>query len=62
VEYRITSRWLCWSVGHKARMIEAAPNQMAKDGWRFVSLDAVTFLGCDVGYYLVLGRESQPPA
>jgi hypothetical protein len=33
---------------------------MAKDGWRFVALDAVTVFGFDIGFYLVVGRELGP--
>jgi hypothetical protein len=60
VEYKVASRWLCYSAGHKARTIETYLNDMAKDGWRFVALDAVTVLGFDIGYYLVVGREIRP--
>jgi hypothetical protein len=59
VEYKVISNWLCFSSGHKARKIESQLNEMAKQGWRFVALDAVTVLGCDIGYYVVLGREIQ---
>jgi len=49
MEYRVASSWFCYSAGHKARKIETYLNDMAKDGWRFVALDAVTVLGFD-GY------------
>jgi hypothetical protein len=41
MEYRVASSWFCYSAGHKARKIETYLNDMAKDGWRFVALDAV---------------------
>lgn len=59
MEYKVASSWLCFSASHKARKIETLLNDMAKQGWRFVALDAVTVLGFDIGYYLVLGREVQ---
>jgi hypothetical protein len=58
VEYKVLSDSLCLSSAQKARKIETRLNDMAKEGWRFVALDAVTILGFDVGYYLVLGRET----
>jgi hypothetical protein len=60
MQYRVASSWVCYSAGHKARKIETYLNDMAKDGWRFVALDAVTVLGFDIGYYLVVGREVKP--
>ena len=59
MEYKVASNWLCLTAGHKARSIETQLNDLAKQGWRFVALDAVTVLGFDVGYYLVVGRELQ---
>jgi hypothetical protein len=59
MEYRVASSWFCYSAGHKARKIETYLNDMAKHGWRFVALDAVTVLGIDIGYYLVVGRETK---
>jgi hypothetical protein len=49
-----------YSAGHKARKIETCLNDMAKDGWRLVALNAVTVLGFDIGFYLVVGREIRP--
>ena len=57
-EYRVISEWLCLSVGHKARKIEGYLNNLSAEGWEFVALDAVTVLGCDIGFYLVLKRTS----
>jgi hypothetical protein len=57
MEYKVTSAWFCYSASHKANMIQTYLNDMAKDGWRFVALDAVTVLGFDIGYYVVVGRE-----
>lgn len=59
-EYRVVTDWLCLTSRSKARKIEARLNQMAPEGWQFVSLDAVTVLGFDVGYYLVVCRSRQP--
>jgi hypothetical protein len=59
VQYKVLSDWLCLSSAQKARKIETQLNDMAKEGWRYVALDAVTILGFDVGYYLVLGRETE---
>ncbi len=56
-EYRVVTDWLCLTSRGKARRIETRLNEMAQEGWQFVSLDAVTFLGFDVGYYLVVGRS-----
>jgi hypothetical protein len=58
VEYKVLRDSLCLSSAQKARKIETRLNDMAKEGWRFVALDAVTVLGFDVGYYLVLARET----
>jgi len=58
VEYKVTRSWLCVSAGHKARKIETQLNELAKEGWRFIALDAVTVLGFDIGYYLVVGRQT----
>jgi hypothetical protein len=60
MEYKVASSWFCYSASHKARKIEAYLNEMARDGWRFVTLDAVTVLGFDIGFYLVVGRELRP--
>ncbi|MCX6539834.1 MAG: hypothetical protein NT151_13010 [Acidobacteria bacterium] len=60
MEYRVASSWFCYSAGNKARRIETYLNDMAKDGWRFVALDAVTVFGFDIGYYLVVAREVRP--
>ncbi len=60
MEYKVVSDWLCLSSTQKARKIEGHLNEFAKQGWRFVSLDAVAVLGFDIGYYLVLGREPKP--
>jgi hypothetical protein len=60
MEYRVASCWFCYSAAHKARRIEAYLNEVAKDGWRFVALDAVTVFGFDIGYYLVVAREVRP--
>ena len=57
MEYRVCSSWFCYSASHKAGKIQTYLNDMAKDGWRFVALDAVTVLGFDIGYYVVVGRE-----
>jgi len=62
VEYKVASNWLCFSSSHKARQIETQLNDLAKQGWRFVALDAATVLGFDIGYYLVVGREIQRQA
>ncbi len=59
MEYKVTRRWLCVSAGQKARHIETQLNELAKEGWRFVALDAVTVLGFDIGYYLVVGRRAR---
>ncbi len=59
MEYKVVKKWLCLSAGDKARKIEAQLNEFATQGWRFVALDAVTVLGFDIGYYLVVGRQSQ---
>ena len=58
MEYKVTRSWLCFSAAHKARQIETQLNELAKQGWRFVALDAVTVLGFDIGYYLVVGRQA----
>ncbi len=57
MEYKVASSWFSFSASQKARRIETYLNDMAKDGWRFVALDAVTILGFDIGFYLVVGRE-----
>jgi len=44
------------AAGHKARKIEKHLNEHSATGWAFVALDAVTVLGFDIGFYLVLGR------
>jgi hypothetical protein len=59
VEYKVISDWLCYSCSHKARKIEGHLNDMAKEGWRLIALDAATVLGFDIGFYLVLGREKR---
>ena len=59
MEYKVASNWLCFSSSHKAQRIETQLNDLAKQGWRFVALDAATVLGFDIGYYLVVGREVQ---
>jgi len=60
MEYRVVSNWFCYSASDKARKIETHLNDLAKDGWRFVALDAVTIFGFDIGYYLVVARENRP--
>ena len=60
MEYKVASSWFCYSASDKARKIETCLNDMARDGWRFVALDAVTVLGFDIGFYLVVGRELRP--
>ena len=60
MEYKAASSWFCYSASHKARTIETYLNDMAKDGWRFVALDAVTVFGFDIGFNLVVGRELRP--
>jgi hypothetical protein len=60
MEYKVASSWLCHSARDKAQRIETYLNDMAKDGWRFVALDAVTVFGFDIGFYLVVGRELRP--
>ena len=59
MEYKVASNWLCFSSSQKARKIELQLNDLARQGWRFVALDAATVLGCDIGYYLVVGRDVQ---
>jgi hypothetical protein len=59
VEYKVAGSWLCFTSSHKARKIERQLNDLAQQGWRFVALDSATVLGCDIGYYLVVGREVQ---
>ena len=58
MEYKVISEWLCYSANHKSQKIERRLNELARDGWRFVALDAVTILGFDIGFYLVVGRQS----
>jgi len=60
MEYKVASSWFCYSASDKARKIETCLNDMARDRWRFVALDAVTVLGFDIGFYLVVGRELRP--
>ncbi len=62
-EYRVVTDWLCIGSGNKARKIEMRLNEMAPDGWEFAGLDAVTVLGFDIGYYLVVRRRrsTEPP-
>jgi hypothetical protein len=57
-QYKVISDWLCLTAGHKAKKIERNLNTMSADGWEFVSLDSVMFLGFDIGFYLVLKRQS----
>jgi hypothetical protein len=61
-EYKVISRWLCFSARSKARRIENHLNSMSAEGWEFVELDPVTVLGFDIGFYLVLKRSSQSSA
>jgi hypothetical protein len=58
VEYQVLSNALYLSSASKARRVEAQLNEMAKQGWRFVSLESITVLGFDVGYYLVVARQT----
>jgi hypothetical protein len=55
-EYRVISDWLCLTAGHKAKKIERHLNNLSAEGWEFVALDAVSVLGFDLGFYLVLKR------
>jgi hypothetical protein len=58
-EYKVISDWFCISARSKARKIENHLNNLSDEGWEFVGLDAVTILGFDIGFYLVLRRSSQ---
>jgi hypothetical protein len=55
-QYKVISEWLCFTTAGKARKIERHLNTLSAEGWEFVALDAVTWLGCDLGFYLVLKR------
>jgi len=57
-QYKVISEWLCLTAAHKARKIEKHLNTLSADGWEFVALDAVTCLGFDLGFYLVLKRAA----
>jgi len=55
-QYKVISEWLCFTAAHKARKIEGYLNTLSAEGWEFLALDSVTWLGCDLGFYLVLKR------
>jgi hypothetical protein len=57
-QYKVISDWFCFTAGHKALKIERHLNALSAEGWEFVALDPLTFLGCDLGFYLVLKRSS----
>lgn len=57
-EYKVICDWLCLTAGHKARKVEKHLNNLSANGWEFLALDPVMFLGFDVGFYLVVGRTS----
>lgn len=57
-QYRVISDWLCYSARHKAKKIEDHLNNLSVEGWEFVALDSVMLLGVDIGFYLVLKRQS----
>jgi hypothetical protein len=56
VEFKVISDAGSLTTGHKARKIEAHLNSYAQQGWEFVTLDHITVLGLDLGFYLVLKR------
>lgn len=58
MEYKVISDASCLTCRHKARKIESLLNAHAADGWRLDALDPVLLLGIDVGFYLVLRRET----
>jgi hypothetical protein len=58
IEYKVISDGLCFSSAHKARKIKNHLDSLSAQGWEFVALDPMTFLGFDIGYYLVLKRVS----
>ena len=57
VQHKVISDWWCLTPGHKAMKTERHLNNLSTNGWEFVALDPMTFLGIDVGFYLVLKRS-----
>lgn len=56
-EYQVITETLYWTTAEKSRRIQNHLNRLSPDGWTLVALDPVTFLGFDVGFSLVVGRE-----
>lgn len=60
MEYKVISDSFCLTTGHKARKIQRHLDTQAAAGWRLATLEPVLFMGFDVGFYLVLQRETAP--
>jgi hypothetical protein len=56
-QYRVICNWLCLTAGDKAKKIENNLNNLSAEGWEFAAIDSVMFLGCDIGFYLVVKRQ-----
>ena len=55
-EYKVLCDAFCWTSQSKTRKIEQYLNEWSDDGWELATLTPVSFLGIDVGFYLVVKR------
>lgn len=57
-QFKVINESFCFTARQKAAKIEHYLNSLSAEGWAFVALEPVMFLGFDTGFYLVMKRSS----